>query len=939
MLSISQAAADAMEATVVQAAPDAVLEFNYNLIDNTYIEAPGPDSELFPKESVLWQRYVDSGLPRAIVGESRVSSPEDSVHYRVVSEDDTYKYWISPTDSTQFSISDAVMTVWYHNTRPMNKVRVVFDVSFAAPASVFIEVRRNNTWVTAATSAVPNSDGVIELYAQANESWSTNYNIDHPQQISGISVSVNSMSQAGVRAHFVSISGRYRVDVSDRITNINITKSLENVSPLTPLGDTSVNSMDLSMEDVDGDFNPENTESEFYDSMTRNVMVEPYVTISGHNPIPQGKYFVESWGTSAPSAETSLSCSDFSRFMQETYIKPFILQDHTLSQAVRELLQRAGFNIDVFILSKDPVIPYLWYDEDVSLWEALKDLANATLAYFFVDDFGEFYWVDLDSVRERSSVYTIDADRDIVDLDHEFDVIANRINLEYNVYGAPRDEWTGEVITQELWSPGEDVALLSMPLASSINSTQDTITINTDTDGFRLWPEDGYINIQGERMRYSGKDYDLKQLTGVERGVLGTTARSHATGTTGSISTIGTRTGRLVLRPEGNLRIVGPSGAISTDYNMSLFGNNNTQHAVYGTRIMFPAETTYETGGLVIHRRGSHGGTFIEITTSRIAARNNRDEIRVYRVAPAGGNTTIYEAGIPYSIALNNWYDIEVVVEYTGPGVSHSVFVNGMFVTSFVEERTSQGRFGPYVRGRTIADFYNIYYSTSAGASVYPSQDVASGSNWSSWYVIESGDRFVVNNEFTPFVKQIQEFNVDYSKYPATGASVLNTNRWQVFTINHTPGPFGSHFFLENKSKSLAVVNGDSPNLFQESVRMHLMIYGDPVIVDREENIDVIDKDSVRRHGAVDLTISNPWIQTDEMAKAITGSVRDHFADVTDNITANIFPVYPLELGDVVAVDYEEYGYKPDSHKYYILGSSLSWNDGFTQSLTLRRQR
>lgn len=964
MHEITAATMAAMEAQTVESQPQLVLEFDYCQLHAASVSSPdSPDENLFPKESVLHQRYVNSGLPRAIVGQSRVTSQSADVQYRVVDEDDQYKYWVSPTLSTSTSISNAWMEVTYDQPRPTNKVFVAFDVSFAAPTSVDIDIHRDGSWVRIVSGAVPNSKGVIERYALSGGGWSSTRNINHTQTVGAVRVTVNSMNKTGVFAHFLTISTRLVVDVSEKLVEFSINRSMEDVSAMAPIGNVSVNDASIVLEDEDGLLNPENSNSIYYRLLSRNVRAEASVVVNNQS-LHQGTFYAESWSYSIPGVEMGMSCSDVTRFMQEMFLSPFVLYNYNLRDAVRDILQRSGFNSDVFMVMNNPVIPYIWYSEKVSVWQALKDLANATLSYFYVNEHGRFTWVDFNTLTARTPTYELDATENLINLSHSFDVMANSVTVLYNKYGVPTDPVTKEPVTQELWSAsqgqaepdgdnlpemggtaisaGGDQALLSMPLAQPMTTSSTYIALATDATGMDLWDETGIVNVQGEYIRYSGKNRDARRLTGLSRGLFKSTIKNHTTNNLGVLSAssgayLGTQT--LVA---GNLVMTAPSRNSYSDYNYSLFGGSTTEFNIYGTSIMFPVSSTNETAGLIINKTGaldSKQGIYIELMTSTHATKHNMTEVTVYKRSSSGAITTF--GAKPYNIARQNWYDVEVAVGDTATNKTFSVYVNGSFVVSFTDGEYEQGRWGAYVRGRTTAEFSRLYASSSTTSSMSSSQfqDVLSGSSFSSDYVFSSEDPNITINEFAPQVRQVKEFTVDYSVFPAKRASLLSTNIWQARTFGFVPGPFGAKFFIENKSDRTAVVHGESPNLFPDPIQMYLIIYGEPIIVKSEKRKVVRDELSILRNGLVELEVSNPWIQTDEMAQNISDAIVSNFGFPMDTVDVGIFPTFALQLGDVVSVDYAERGYSPNTHHYYVLSSSLTWSDGFSQGLTLRRKR
>lgn len=944
MQTISPAVKADLDKTSVSVFPEAIFEFDHNLLVGATVNSPDSlDEELFPKESVLEQSFVNSGLPKAIVGNAVAYNQSNNVQYRVVSEDDVYKYWVSPTLSEPTFISNAWMEVVYDQTVSSNLVEVVFEVSYAQPNSVNLLVRQAGQWLSILSAASPDSDGVLRMYATA-DSWTQvgPGDVNNFHQIDGVRVEVNSMSASGVRAQITSLSAKWRVDMSERITQISIGKTMDNPTISSPIGDSSTNEASLSLENEDGAFNPNDATATYRALMSRNVRVETRAKVANHEErIPQGIFYTNSWATSAPGIEVQTECSDVTRFMQETFVPPFLLRDYRVTDAVREILQRAGFNIDQITVQEDPVIPFVWYNEQVSVWEALKDLANATLSYFYINENDDFIWTDFASLSSKPHSQTLDATDDIIDFTPQFDILSNSVNIEYNKYGLPKDVVSKEIINQELWLSSEDVALLSHPIASTIETVDDYIELDVGSALMDLWPDTGIVAVQGEYMRYSGKDKALRRLTGLQRGLWGSKAQQHITPHLGLRTSVGTR-GRQQVVSKGNLLLVNPSRAAWSHYTYSHFGDSTSAHKVYGTSLRI-WDRGAATGGLVINRAGSQGGFYLEITTSRVAQSRNIPEIRVYRRDSSTGSLTVM-AVQPYTVAPGAWYDLDITVNYTTPEPQYAFYVNGMFIGSvhatFQPANENQGTFGPYIKGGSSVEFSRIYTSDGNNANTTPAsfQDTSSGSSFSSGHIFNLDSASLWVNEFAPQVRQVQKFEVDYSVYPAISASIISTNYWQTRALRFTPGPFGATFYLENKSDETAVASGTSPNLFEDDMNMTLMIHGLPVIVSSEERKTVKDKLSIKKYGLVELEVSNPWIQTDSMAQNMANLITEHFGSPVDVVDADVVADLTIQLGDIVDIDFMEYGYTPETHHYYVIGINTDWNDGFGQKLILRRK-
>lgn len=948
MQTLSPELQQAVDSTVVAAWPELIAEFNHNIYTTgTVVTVPaGRPEDLFPPESVIDMKYVDSGLPKAIVGNAYCNAQTNDIQYRVVSEDDTYQYWVSPTPSVAESISDATVEVNYGTQRATNKVRAVFDVSDSAPTSVTIELFIDSEWTTVGSSLTPNAQGVIELYYNG-ASWGAAYNIDSLVDVSRMRVTVDAMANADKYAHFVNIAAYHVYDMTDRITSWTINRNQEEADPISPIGFGSVNTLNVELDNSDGLFDPENIDSELYNMLKRNTVLKTYAaydTSAGVQKVELGTFYTESWSHNVPDVQAGVEATCLARPMQEAFIQPFYLENYRERDVARELLQRAGFgNIQYDIIDEEKIIPYLWHENEVAVWESLSELASATLSYLIRREDGSLLWQNIETQYEKPVDKTITADKDIENLAHEFSVITNKVTINYNIYGVPYDKWADEEVTQELWYGSEAEALVATPILEPVAIDADVIRLSTNDTDFALWPESGALAIQGERIRYNAKRkqsgfYELYEL---ERGVLGTTPRAHTTSNTGTGSTSGGTVTARQLIIDGNLHLSAPTSATYNTYNYSLYGNGSSQHTVYGTRISFPAVRIDAVAGLTIHRSGNNGYHFM-LSTTEHANRSSTHEIKVYRYDDGVRVPMGVKEGYAFEVDREAWYDFEVVANYTAATPSYSLYVNGGFVMSFVDGEYQTGTYGPYIKGRTTAEFNRFYVASPLSEPDLTGNryhDPISYSTWSSDYWFAATGPNVEVNEFGPYARQVKEFEVDFTKVPARSSSLLSTNVWQARAFGYVAGPYSARFAMENITTRTAVINGESL-VFDEPIEMSLLAYGVPLIVESEEKKELFDADSVRRYGSVEVDMSNPWIQTEAMANYVARFITQRFCTCqVDIVSVETITDPSVQVGDVLAVDYPERGYKAATHEYIVTGSNTDWNDGFYTTLELKRRR
>lgn len=948
MQNISTTLQTALEATTLTAWPKLIAEFNQNITrSGVSVSVPaGRDESLFPPESVVDLKYSKSGLPKFIVGNSKVNSQEDDVQFRLVSENDEYQYWPSPTASlANGSIANASVEVNYGSTRSVNKVFVWFEVSDSAPTSVDLEVMVGGFWETVATGISPGADGVIERFYNGT-SWVTTEQLGSTIDITRVRATVNTMAAEGKYAQFLQVGASLVHDFSDRVVSWSITKNQEESDPIVPIGFGSANKLEVTLENADAALDPENTSSIFYGNLSRNVIFKPYMvyeTSAGEEEVPQGTFYTESWPSDVPSVESTVSATDLSRPMQEAFVPSFFLQDYREKDVVKEILQRGGFSD--FVSDVDDTtrtLPYFWHESESSVWESLSEVASATLSYLITKEDNSLLWQNISQQYDRPVDRALSAGHDFEDINHEFNTLVNKVLINYNIYNKPYDKWAEEEITQELWYAQDDEALVALPIAESFTSTADVVRVSASDETFALWPDSGTFAIQGERIRYGAKRKDggNYEFYDLERGVLGTSPRNHSASGTATQSTSGgsvTATQEII---DGQLELSASNAATYGTYNYALYGDASSQFTVYGTRVSFPEERPDAVAGMTIHNTGSAGYHFM-ISTTAHANKTSTNEIKVYKYTGSGRTPIGATVGYPYEVDISAWYDMEVVASYGGTP-AYTLYINGEEIMSFADGDYQQGQYGMYVKGRTTARFDRLYIASPTETPDLTNNrysDPDSASSWSSDYWFSATGPNVDVNEFGPYIRQIKEFNVDFQKYPATHSKLLNTNIWQTRPFNFVGGPFDASFGIENITTRTAVVNGES-RVFTEPVEMALLVYGVPIIVESEESKEVIDKSSVRRFGVVELEVSTPWIQNDNMANRVGNFLKDRFgADEVDNISMRIVSDPSIQIGDTVSVDYPERGYTNATHEYIVTGYTLEWEQGFFSTLSLKRRR
>lgn len=198
--------------------------------------------------------------------------------------------------------------------------------------------------------------------------------------------------------------------------------------------------------------------------------------------------------------------------------------------------------------------------------------------------------------------------------------------------------------------------------------------------------------------------------------------------------------------------------------------------------------------------------------------------------------------------------------------------------------------------------------------------------------------RKVFYDDFGSIVREIRNFDVEYSVAPAKGTNIYVSNP-EVIILDHDRGPGRGVFRLVNISHQDQIVNGSEQIDESNSIDHSLMVYG-YVLIDKEEKTKRIKNDeSIRKHGPYPVQLDAEWINSDDEAEALAKWISDNWGGIMDTIQVKTFLTVAAQIGDKVKVIYPDAQIDPN---WLFLISNIGRDydkDGLTTSLTLRRIR
>jgi hypothetical protein len=541
MFEVSETIREALEESVsysIFAKVVAEAELN-GYVDYSISFPESVEPNLFPQDEVLKVRRPRGGLPKLITGEGRISDitidsacySKDRSWYRVPSKDSKYKYFRSKDrssagDGENFPFNTPQQfTVEYSDVIRPNHIVVGFEYSNSLPVEVQIELLQDGDWVNLGFFDVQDN-GLVEIFYDGDwrMEYSDNYDAD---PCDGIRVTVEQMDRPDAALELIQISPRLTINVSDRVSTVNVSKSSQETSLANPIGTSSSNSAAIQLSNNDGFFDFYNEESIF--AGLPDVNVRFIVSdIVGDEEIPQGQFFANSWDYTSDGRVT-VDCSDYSKFLQSQAMENSFYVDKDLRFVIADIIERAGIvEYEICFAEKDLELnsPFYFFNDEETVWDALQQLAIAEQAFYYFDNLNRLVWVSRDYWWDSSEVdYVARARREeeklanLIDYNHQFTIVANKATINYTptkflnnssetlnnfyreqnllpVYIRGQAEFNNT-----LWELSDDTVLVSSRLQSRIDDDSEYFFV--DPAAYRFLPETGILIIDAEYIRYS----------------------------------------------------------------------------------------------------------------------------------------------------------------------------------------------------------------------------------------------------------------------------------------------------------------------------------------------------------------------------------------------------------------------------------------------------
>jgi hypothetical protein len=224
--------------------------------------------------------------------------------------------------------------------------------------------------------------------------------------LNGLRIVVETMNKFDTTFDLIEMSPRLIADISDKVIDYRITKSLSDLGNTSvPVTQLLASTGQISLFDDDQSFNSNNTNSIVAGYLSRNIKFNFYeviVDVDGFDYyIPIKTLYVEGIPQSDTTGGT-ISCTlrDFYFYFESMPAPSLLMTDVSLSMAISLLLDYVGFTNYTFkrltnigleeIVENDPIIPYFFVAPDQNLAQVLSQLAISTQSAMFFDEYNNF---------------------------------------------------------------------------------------------------------------------------------------------------------------------------------------------------------------------------------------------------------------------------------------------------------------------------------------------------------------------------------------------------------------------------------------------------------------------------------------------------------------------------------------------------------------------
>ncbi len=381
-------------------------------------------------------------------------------------------------------------------------------------------------------------------------------------------------------------------------------------------------------------------------------------------------------------------------------------------------------------------------------------------------------WLANNGIPNFTNILPVRANKlpDIVEANITADYEANVVNITYNTTKTSEDN-KGFPQMEVIWTPEDALVLRATRLVATLPANGMAMRLNPKD--VNVWPYEGIVNIEGELIRYNGKQYSyydkagkikkvvvrnkeekinidknlsseakafMNTWTGVvvitERGLYWTSPREHSVDLKGWTARTFNRKflneapwqqGLKQFNELSIMRLSAPPNRVIDSVTNAFRGRyEDAPFTHFGTRLKFPSNNRRGSAGICINLGPAQSGYYIEVTPTAVldasggAFRQRINEVSMFVRKTDGEHVRLFK-GATSRVVGGIWYDLDVTYKDLGTG-GHlvTVYLNGIVMIRHVNKATKvfpSGRAGVYVRYSGVADFEYFYAHSNTDVS------------------------------------------------------------------------------------------------------------------------------------------------------------------------------------------------------------------------------
>jgi hypothetical protein len=973
------------ENTSVKALPKVIFEYNMNEMAGTVeVTTSSTQSdiikELFPAKSIVQSfRPSKAGVRYAILGTGLTLNT-----YKTKTIPTTRTYMVDKNIPYTYFLAQgsAAVTVSYKNKAGNASQNILTN-----KISVRVETGHGSNAIAIGSlysGSVP-STGIVDIWYNGT-SWTTTEPSTYatPQSISSLTVTVS----GGTFNSIIEVSPKYVIDVTDRVSSVNIDKDDSMNDDKLPVGMLTANAASINLSTIAANdivqFLRGDTIVSNKVMVTNNIKCTVKFIIEDTHFVQQGIFYINDYN-SDEYGNYSIKALDVAKFLQEIPCPEIMLSDSSFQAIMWRILDAVGFvDYDFSKCTADILTCKFWWgDSNKSAWQAIQEICRESQTVAYVNEYGTLVFIDRDTFYSSIPNYTWtfrstpsgNIKPDIIQLSSSARPTTNAVRVKYNIPTTSSQEAS----SQPLWTEQSPSTLFAAPFKGIASGYimypergvfSDVIPTRFNSyvliggeiieyDAIRFTSPDGEVDISsaGQYLELRAKHNNNLSPTGKLRiktrnvfGSANTTANAVQSptailnGYSAKQIKLGTNTNNDVALAK--VCAMNQSGNNMSALSISASGSKDDLYVVsktfphtsdseffqIGTAVGFELAAAnqigiQQTSGMTFFWNSTTNSGYLLLLYSTRTAQNikQQSEAALYKVV--SGIPTLLKS-VTSNIFEQSFYGLDILVHKESAKNTIFVSVNGSTIE--YEDSSSPiaatSTIGLVAGGQSTAYFDYLYSLKRDSFTFDISASRSNGKILASAFFqkFTYDSATIANLKYDEFGDVIREIYKAEAQYDPAYAIAAQPSDALAQIVGQRLGYYKGEFYVFNTSSSTIALSGGDGK--------DLFVYGVSVANSGQNFYNSDDKiTDVKQITSFD----SQWIQSKEAAKSLSDFLTKQWSKSTIDVDMDIFGNPVLQVGDIVTINYPERGFD-GSGKFVIRSISHSMDIGISTKIKLR---